>query len=191
VAEFGYAGKILKINLSNGQVLQEDTGPYAEKYLGGRGFAAKLFWDMVPPNTRALHPDNLFVAVTGPTTGFVGIAGCRFQVCGKTPGTQPEMFSYGNLGGKWGNQLKGAGFDAAAVQGRAKSPVYLYIHDGQVEVRDASQLWGQQTFDCMDSLREELGQAVSVLTVGPAGENQVIFATVMADEGASGSGGGR
>ena len=189
MAEYGYAGKILKINLSNGKSLTEDTAPYAHKYLGGRGFAAKLFWDLVPPNARALSPENLFVAVTGPTTGFEGVAGCRFQVCGKTPGTDPETFSYGNLGGKWGNALKGAGFDAVAVQGRADQPVYIYLHNDRVEIRDAAQIWGQGTFDTMDSLRSELGPGVSVLTTGPAGENRVVFATVFADEGASGSGG--
>ena len=187
--EFGYAGKILRVDLSNRRQSELETADYAERFLGGRGFAAKLYWDMVPATTRALEPENCFLCVTGPTAGFSGIAGCRWQVCGKSPSHEPEAFSYGNLGGKWGPALKAAGFDALAIQGKADKPVYLYIHDGMTEIRDGSALWGQSAFDTIDSIRAELGGGVSVLTTGPAGENQVVFATVMADEGASGGGG--
>jgi aldehyde:ferredoxin oxidoreductase len=144
---------------------------------------------MVPADARALEPENCLIYATGPTTGFFGIAGCRWQICGKSPAHDPEAFSYANLGGKWGPALKSAGFDALAVQGKADKPIYLYIHGGMAEIRDASALWGQSTFDTIDSIRLELGQEASVVTIGPAGENQVVFATTLADEGASGGSG--
>lgn len=189
MAEFGYAGEILKVDLSTRGLIRENTADYSRKYLGGRGFAAKLFWDMVPPEAKGLDPENCIIFTTGPTTGFFGIAGCRWQVCGKSPLHDPEAFSYGNLGGKWGPALKAAGFDAVAVQGKAERPVYIYIRDGAVQIRDASALWGKGAFDTMDAIRAEVGQDVSVAAIGPGGENQIVYATVLADEGASGGGG--
>ncbi len=189
MAEFGYSGEILKLDLSDRKITRENTADYASRYLGGRGFAARLFWDMVPPEAKALGSDNCIIFTTGPTTGFFGIAGCRWQVCGKSPLHKPEAFNYGNLGGKWGPALKAAGFDALAVKGKADRPVYIYLRDGEVQIRDASSLWGKGTFDTIDALRKDVGQDVSVATIGPAGERQVIYANVLADEGASGGGG--
>ncbi len=189
MAQHGYAGEILKVDLTSRRITREATSGYAARFVGGRGFAAKLYWDMVPEDAGALDPENCLIYATGPTTGFSGIAGCRWQICGKSPAHDPEAFSYANLGGKWGPGLKSAGFDALAIQGKADKPVYLYIHDGLVETRDASTLWGQSTFDTIDSIRSELGMEVSVVTTGPAGENRVVFATTLADEGASGGSG--
>jgi aldehyde:ferredoxin oxidoreductase len=189
MSEFGYADKILTVNLSDGKSSELATADYAGKFLGGRGLAAKLFWDMVPPGTGAIEPDNCLICATGPVTGFFGLAGCRWVMCGKSPLRQPEAFSYGNLGGKWGAALKYAGYDALAVKGRAEKPVYLYIHDGTVETKDASALWGLSTFDTVERVQTEVGKGVSVLSIGPAAENLVVFATALADAGASVSGG--
>ncbi|HEX7475603.1 MAG TPA: aldehyde ferredoxin oxidoreductase N-terminal domain-containing protein [Dehalococcoidales bacterium] len=189
MSEFGYAGKILKVDLSSGKNICEPTSGYAERFLGGRGIAAKLYWDMVPPETRAMDPANCLICATGPITGFMGIAGCRWTICGKSAAGQPEAFTHGNLGGKWGPALKYAGYDALAVQGNADRPVYLFIHDEKVETRDASGLWGKSTFDTAEAIRAELGEGVSVLTVGPAAENRVAFATALSDRGASVAGG--
>jgi len=187
--EFGYAGKILHVDLSDGQSGELATADYSGQYLGGRGIAARLFWEMVPPGTAAFDPDNCLICTTGPVTGFFGLGGCRWVMCAKTPLRQPEAFSYGNLGGKWGSALKYGGYDALTVRGRAERPVYLYIHDGIVETKDASSLWGLSTFDTADRISAELGKGVSVLAVGPAAENRVVFATALADAGASVSGG--
>ncbi len=189
MAEFGYAGEILKVNLSDGSITRLTTADYADRFIGGRGIAAKLYWDMVPPQTGAFDPDNCFICVTGPAAGFTGLAGFRWQVCGKSAAGEPEAFSYANLGGSWGGFLKYAGYDGIVVQGKSDNPVYLFIHDGSVEIRDASLLWGKSTFEVSDCLKAELGEGVSVLTVGPAAENMVSFATVFADEGSSGSSG--
>ncbi|OGO30800.1 MAG: hypothetical protein A2Z29_03890 [Chloroflexi bacterium RBG_16_56_11] len=189
MADFGYAGKILKVDLSAAKTTESDTVDYAGRFLGGRGIAARLFWDMVPAGASATGPDNCLVCAAGPVTGFSGLAGNRWVICGKSLLRQPEFFSYGNLGGKWGPALKSAGYDALAVRGRAEKPVYLYIHDGIVETKDASSLWGLSTFDTSEIIREQLGKGVSVLCIGPAAENLVSFATALADGGASVSGG--
>jgi len=189
MTDFGYAGEILKVDLSDGKITRLPTANYAAKFIGGHGIAARLYWEMVPPQAKALDPENCFICANGPVTGFPGFAGFRWKIFGKSPAGDPESFSYANLGERWGAWLKYAGYDALAVQGKAEKPVYIYIHDGRVEIRDASRLWGLTTFDVSDSLKAELGKGVSVLAIGPAGENLVPFANVLAEGGASGSGG--
>jgi aldehyde:ferredoxin oxidoreductase len=187
--EYGYAGKILEVDLTEGKYRERPTAGYATRFLGGRGLAGKLYWDTVPPEARALDPENCLIYVNGPTAGFTGLAGNRWQVCGKTPAHDPEAFSNGNMGGKWGTTLKYAGYDALAVRGRAEKPVYLFIHDNILDIKAASDLWGQSAFDTQDSMRNDLGKEISVLAIGPAAENLVPFSTILADEGASGSSG--
>jgi aldehyde:ferredoxin oxidoreductase len=187
--EYGYAGEILKVDLSDGKITRLPTAAYADKYIGGHGIATRLYWEMVPPQAKAFDPENCFICANGPVTGFPGFAGFRWKIFGKSPLSDPESFSYCNLGERWGGWLKFAGYDALAVQGKADKPVYIYIRDGKVEIRDASHLWGQTTFDTSDMLKAELGNNVSVLTIGPAAENLIPFAIVLAEGGASGSGG--
>ncbi len=189
MAEYGYAGEILKVDLSDRKITKLPTANYADKYVGGRGFAVKLYWDLVPPEAKAYDPGNCFICVTGPAAGFKGIAGFRWQVCGKSALSEPEAFSYGNLGGSWGGFLKHAGYDALVVQGKSDRPVYIYIDDNRAEIRDASHVWGKSVYETSDTLKAEHGEKVSVMTTGQGGENLVSFATVFADEGASGSGG--
>ncbi len=189
MAEFGYAGEILKIDLADGRVTRLNTADYADRFLGGRGIAARIYWDMVPPEAKAFDPENCLIYITGPVTGFNRLAGCRWQVCGKAPVMEPEAFSYANLGERWGSYLKYAGYDGLVVQGKADRPVYIYIHDGAIETRDASSLWGKSAFEVGDSLKGELGKEVSVLTISPAAENLVSFATMLTDDGASGASG--
>ena len=189
MAEYGYAGKILYVNLSDGEIRKLDTADYAQKYIGGRGFATRLYWELVPPETKAYDPENCLICVTGPAAGFPGISGFRWQVCGQSALSEPQAFSYGNLGGPWGGFLKYAGYDALVVQGKAEKPVYLYMDDDKVEIRDGSHIWGKSTYDTMDILKSELGERFSIMTTGQAGENLVAYATVFSDEGASGSGG--
>ncbi len=190
MTEFGYAGEILKVDLSDGNINRLSTADYADRFLGGRGIATKIYWDMVHPQTRVFDPENCLIYMTGPVTGFTRLAGgCRWQVCGKSAIMESEAFSYANLGDRWGTWLKYAGYDGLVVQGKADKSVYLFIHDGTVEIKDASHLWGKSTFQTFDSLKAELGKGVSVLAIGPAAENMVIFATMLADGGASGASG--
>jgi aldehyde:ferredoxin oxidoreductase len=186
---YGYAGQILKIDLSNNKTCIQPSADYTDKYIGGHGLAARLYWEMVPPEAKATDPENCFICASGPVMGFPGFAGFRLKICGKTTLDNPESFSYGNLGDRWGAVLKYAGYDALAIQGKAVKLSYIYIHDDIVEIKDASHLRGMSTFDTIDALKAELGKGVSVLAIGPAGENQIPYSIVLAEGGASGSGG--
>jgi aldehyde:ferredoxin oxidoreductase len=185
----GYAGTILKIDLSGGGIERLPTAPYAERFMGGRGIAARLYWELVPPGTAAFDPANCLIYTTGPITGFPRLAASRWQVCGKAPAMTPEAFSYANLGERWGIRLKQAGFDALAVTGKADSLVVIVIRDGEVTIANASDLKGLPAFEAADRLKERYGAESSVLGIGPAAENLVPFVTMTADDGASGSSG--
>ena len=183
----GYAGDILHVDLSAGDFARARTEDYAERFLGGRGLAATLYWDQVPPRVDAFHPDNRLLFTTGPMACVPGFGGSRWQVSGKSP--IHDQFSYCNLGGSWGAQLKYAGYDGLVVHGRAERPVYLLIDGERVEIKDASHLVGMGAIACRERLKEELGKAYSVVTVGPAGENRVVFASLVADQDSTGSSG--
>lgn len=185
----GYAGKVIVIDLSRQETSELATSDYANRFLGGRGLAAKLYWDLVPIGVKAYDPENCFICATGPVTGFFGLAGCRWVICSKTAAHQPEAFSYGNLGGKWGSALKYAGYDALVITGKAEKPCYLYIYDQKVEFQDADHLWGLSTFDTIEKVKAFTLKEASVLAIGPAAENLVSFATALAEGGASVSGG--
>ncbi len=187
--QYGYAGNILKADLSSGSISTLETSDYSDRFIGGRGIAAKLYWDFVPPEAKALDPENCLICTTGPVAGFNGFAGSRWQICGKSPQGDRETFSYANLGGRWGITLKYAGYDGLVIQGRADKPVYIYIKNDTIEIRDASQLWGKSAFDTSDTLKKDLGKDFSVLTIGKAAENLVVFATILAEDGSSGSAG--
>lgn len=184
----GYAGKILRVDLSSGRIFIVPTSDYAE-FVGGRGLAAKVHWDEVSPQVRALDPENRLTFLTGPLTGFAGFASSRWQVCGKSPVTEPEQFCYANLGGDWGVALKFAGYDGIVVQGRADRPVYLMASQDGAGLRDAAYLWGKGAIDAREILKSELGRGASVVACGQAGENMVVSASILADRDASGSGG--
>ncbi|MCX5994538.1 MAG: hypothetical protein NTV59_00845, partial [Chloroflexi bacterium] len=187
--QHGYAGKILRIDLSSGSITLMSTMDYADRFLGGRGIATKIYWDEVPPEVKAFDPENRLIFATGPLAGLKGVSGSRWMICGKSALTTPEHFNYCNLGGNWGAQLKLAGYDAVVVQGRSESPVYVLIEDESVQIKDASTLWGKSTIETREILKEQLGSSVSVVAIGPAGENLVTFASVLADKDASGSSG--
>ena len=127
----GYAGKILRVDLSTGGVESVPTARYSDLFLGGRGIAAKIYWDEVPLGTDPFDPENRLIFVTGPVTATTGFCGSRWQVCGKSP--LHNLFSYCNMGGDWGARLKMAGYDALVVHGKAERPVYLWIRPDKVE----------------------------------------------------------
>lgn len=183
----GYAGNILRVDLSTGGIHTTPTESYTDLFLGGRGLAAKIYWDEVPPGSDAFDPENKLIFTTGPVTATTGFAGSRWQVCGKSP--IHNQFSYCNIGGAWGAQLKYAGYDALVVLGKADRPVYLLIHDGQVQIKDAVHLTGKGAISCREALKETLGKSTRIVTIGPAGENRVTFSTFLADSDSSGSSG--
>jgi aldehyde:ferredoxin oxidoreductase len=183
----GYAGNILRVNLSTGDVNKVPTAYYEDLFLGGRGIAAKVYWDEVPPGIKAFDAENRLIFITGPVGGVPGFAGSRWQVCGKSPIN--NQFSYCNLGGSWGAELKFAGYDGLVVYGKADKPVYLWVDDDRVEIREAAHLVSRGAIYSRQKIKEELGKSVRVVAVGSAGDNMVTFATVLADNDATGSGG--
>jgi aldehyde:ferredoxin oxidoreductase len=185
---YGYAGKIARVDLTSGNISTMPTMDYANRFLGGRGIGTKIYWDEVLPEVKAFDPENRLIFVTGPATGIVP-AGARWQVFGKSPARVPEGFCYSNSGGSWGAKLKLAGFDGLVIQGCSEKPVYLYIKDGSIEIRDAENLWGRGAVEVREELKKKLGKRTGVVSTGPAGENLVVFANIMADDDASGSSG--
>ena len=127
---YGYTGKILRVDLSSGSTTDASTMDYVDRFLGGRGLAAKIYWDEAPPEVSPFHPENRLIFATGPLAGLSGVHGSRWQVYAKSPATTPEHFCYSNLGGTWGANLKFAGYDALVVQGKSDRPIYLFIQDG-------------------------------------------------------------
>ena len=184
---YGYAGKILRVNLSAGDITTIPTENYADRFLGGRGIALKIYWDEVHPQIDALDPENRLIFISGPICGLPGFAGSRWQICGKSPIL--NQFSYSNLGGAWGVQLKFAGYDGLVISGKADKPVYMVIDNGKVELKGAAYLEGRGAIDTRYVLKEELEESYCVVAIGPAGENMVNFATLTADQDASGSSG--
>jgi aldehyde:ferredoxin oxidoreductase len=182
---FGYAGNLLKVDLSTGRVGMIPTETYADRFLGGRGVGAKLYWDELVPEIGALDPENPLIFVTGPVCGVPGFAGSRWKVMGKSP--IDNRFSYANLGGSWGACLKFAGFDGLIIKGKADRPVYLAIDGGNAEIREATDLTGKGAIQTGKALKQKLGKNTRILAIGPAGENLVTFATILADEDATGS----
>jgi aldehyde:ferredoxin oxidoreductase len=185
----GWTGSILHVDLSDGAVTRLDTLAYAGDYLGGRGIATRLYWEMVPPDTGALAPDNPLIFMTGPL-GATGAQGAsRFVAAGKSPMTLPEGFCCGNLGGYFGPYLKRAGFDGLVITGCADRPVYLYIEDGNAQIRDAADLWGQGVSAVHARLKAGHGNGVRMITTGIAGENLCRSANIMTDNEGSATGG--
>lgn len=184
---YGYAGNILRVDLSTGTVSNIPTENYTDKFLGGRGIAVKIHWDEVPAAVKAFDPENRLVFMTGPLCCVHGFASSRWQVSGKSP--IHNQFSYCNLGGTWGYQLKSAGYDGLIVHGKADSLVYLVIENGKVELKNASYLKGKGAIDTRQILQEEIGKSFCVAAIGAAGENMVHFATLTSDLDSSGSGG--
>jgi len=188
MAIYGYAGKILRADLSSGSASTVSTIDYSDRFLGGRGIAARIYWDEVTPEISAFDAENRLIFISGPLCGVSAIGGSRWEVCGKGPAT-PARFCYGNLGGRWGAALKFAGYDGIVVEGKSDKPVYLFIHDDTVEFRDASALWGKGAIEAREMLKGELGSSVRVVSIGPAAENMAVMATLLAENDASGSGG--
>jgi len=187
VGHFGYTGNILKIDLSSGYVTRVPMKDYADRFVGGIGIAAKVYWDELSPDVRAFEPENCLIFATGPLAGIRGVAGARWEICGKSPATDPGRFGCGNLGGRWGARLKFAGYDGLIIRGQSQKPTYIVIRDGDVAMKDASQLWGKGAIEAREILKDEMGSSMSVAAIGPAGENGITFANILADNDASAS----
>jgi aldehyde:ferredoxin oxidoreductase len=177
----GTHGKILHVNLTTSETHVEQPGDEFYRLLvGGRAVVAYFLLRDLPPHTDPLSPDNLLIFAPGIMQGTNLPGAGRHGVGGKSPLT--GAIGSSEAGGWWGHEFKRAGFDALVIRGRAKSPVYLWIKDGKVEIRPADHLWGQLTHPVEVALRSELGdERIRIAQIGPAGENQVLFSAIMHD----------
>ncbi|MBI4332662.1 MAG: aldehyde ferredoxin oxidoreductase family protein [Chloroflexi bacterium] len=180
---YGY-GKILEVDLATKEIVRRRVdAQFAQQYIGGMGFSSRILFDEVGPEVDPLGPDNIVVFANGPLTGTHAPCSGRTEITTRSPLT--GSIGTGNTGGIWGALLKHAGFDLIVVRRQAERPVYLWINDDVVEIRDASHLWGKDTWETSDMLRQELASSsksgVSVLAIGPAGENLVKYACPLND----------
>ncbi|MHA1741077.1 MAG: aldehyde ferredoxin oxidoreductase N-terminal domain-containing protein, partial [Candidatus Thorarchaeota archaeon] len=177
----GYAGRYLDVDLTTGRVrIEEMKKDWALLYLGGTGIAARVLWDETGPDTDPLGPENVLVVGTGPLTGVMFSPSGRMMFASKSPLT--GIWAESHSGGFFGPEMKYAGFDMLVVRGRSPKPVYLLLRDGEVELRDATHLWGRETNVTTKMIREELRDpSVETAVIGPAGENRVLYACVIVD----------
>jgi len=176
---YGYTGSILHLDLSSKKHwIENPPGNFYRTYWGGRALALYYMLREMKPHTDPLSPDNLLIFAPSVITGAPAPAIPRYTVCAKSPltGAQGEA----EAGGWWGPELKKAGFDAIIIKGSSSTPVYLYIKDGKVEIKDATHLWGKDTGETQRTIKEELDDdKIRITQIGPAGENLVRFANIV------------
>ena len=176
---YGYHGKILRVNLTSGSIdVEEPSQALYRRYLGGGGLASYYLLREVPAGADPLGPENKLILMTSVLNG-TALSGCnRYSAAAKSPLT--GGFGEAEAGGFWGPELKSAGYDGIIVEGEAAAPVYLWVHHGECEIRDASAYWGKLADEVQHGLETELeDKRIRVLQTGIAGENLVRFAAIV------------
>ena len=178
--EYGWAGKVLDVNLSEGRI---EKKPLDEKlalnFIGGRGLNGWVLFNEIKPTVDPTGPENILLFGIGPVTGTLLPGAGRFTVTSKSPLT--GIYGDSSCGGSWGAELKYAGYDQLIIRGKANRPVYIYIDGEEVKILDAAHIWGKDTFDTQELIKKELKDPrVEVCCIGPAGENLVKYATILA-----------
>ncbi|WFA08769.1 aldehyde ferredoxin oxidoreductase family protein [Tissierella sp. Yu-01] len=177
----GWTGKLIRVNLTEKTIKVENLNMEdAKLYLGGRGLGSKYLYDEIDPTIDPLSPENKLIFMTGPLTGTYATCAGRFNVVAKAPLT--GTIGASNSGGHFGPELKFAGYDGIIFEGKSDKPVYLHIYDDLIELKCAEHLWGKDVFETTDTLLMENEEDGRVACIGPAGEKQVLFATVMNDK---------
>ena len=176
---YGYTGNILHLDLtSRKHWIEHPPEVFYRTYWGGRALALYYMLKEMKPHTDPLSPDNLLIFAPGVLTGTHAPAIPRYTVCAKSPLTGAQGES--EAGGWWGPELKKAGFDAIIIKGASATPVYLWINEGKIEIKEATHLWGKDTGTTQKMIREELADdKVRIAQIGPAGENLVRFANIV------------
>jgi aldehyde:ferredoxin oxidoreductase len=179
----GYSGRLLFVDLNEGtleKVPLDET--FARTYVGGAGFCSKILFDRIRPGSDPLGPDNVLMLGAGPLTGTLFPQASRYIVAAKSPIT--DGWGESHSGGFFGPELKLAGYDGVVISGRAENPVYLWIEDDEAEIRDAAHLWGQFTFDAIETVLAECREPeAEAVAIGPAGENLVRIASLLTRNG--------
>ena len=171
------------IDLTTGKSKEYQIPPQWEKdFLGGASLAARILYSSLTRELNPLSPQAPLLFMMGPMTGTSGPTTGRFVVCGKGPAT--GLWAESNVGGFWGPELRAAGYDGLWITGKAEYPVYLWLDGNRLEIHVAQHLWGTNTYTTQERIKEEIGEkSAHVLTIGPAGEKQVLFASMMCDHG--------
>lgn len=178
----GYMGKLLEIDLSAGKALEIDTPQdLIDNYTGGRGFVARLLWEMVPRGAAPFSEENVVVMAPGPLSGVYLPASGKVHMGTKSPAT--GGYGDSNMGGHFAPEIKYAGYDGLIIRGKAPVPSIVIIDDGKVTFREAGDIWGTGCITGEAKLKEELGDDFQIAIIGPAGENLVKFACVSHDYG--------
>lgn len=174
---------ILRVDLTTGETSEYIIPPEWERdYLGGASLAARLLYPVLVRELDPFSPEAPLLFLNGPLSGTAGPTVGRFVVCGKSPATQ--LWAESNCGGFWGPELRFCGYDGLWIIGKAEKPIYLLVNEGRVEIRDASAVWGKDTYESQSHIKNEIGvPGIHVLTIGPAGENGVLFAGLFCDQG--------
>lgn len=185
MVQYGYTGKMLRVDLTRQSISVEHLEPpVIEKWIGGVGIGAKYLYDEVPPGVEWSDPENRLIINTGPLAGSGVYGAATINVVTKGPMTNLAGSSQAN--GYFGAYMKFSGFDGMIIQGAADHLVYLWLHDGVCEIRDARHLAGKDVWETEDVIREELGvkeKEVSVYGIGPSGEHKVRYAAIVGDRG--------
>jgi len=175
---FGFMGKILRVDLANGTIEEEELREDVTRtYIGGVGIATRYLYDEVPKRADPLGPENLLIFMTGPLAGTASASASRYSAVAKSPLT--GIWGHGNSGGSFGPALKRSGYDGIIFQGISPEPVYLHIEDGTPELRDATHLWGKSVPETEDLIQGGSDKQFTIASIGPAGENLVRFAAIM------------
>jgi len=179
--KYGYNGKIARVNLSDSSVkIEEPDWRFYRSYFGGRGFITHYLLKELAPDVDPLSPENKLVFAASVITGAPLPGFSRHSIGAKSP--QTGLFGESEAGGYWGPELKKAGFDALIVEGAAAGPVYIWINDGKIEIRSAERMWGMDTGETQDSIREDVGESrARFVGIGKAGENLVRYAGITSD----------
>jgi aldehyde:ferredoxin oxidoreductase len=186
---YGYAGNILRINLTDNKIWIEPTEKYANRWIGGRAINTWILLNELNPEVKWNDPQNLLTFGVGVLVGTLAPGACRVSV--DTKNAFNNGIGSANVGGFFGAELKFAGFDNIIINGKAKSPVYLWICNGKVEIRDATFLWGKTTWETEKEIRQNLNdERIRVAAIGPAGENLVKSACIITDRGCAAGGSG-
>jgi aldehyde:ferredoxin oxidoreductase len=182
---FGWNGYFLNVNLTSGNSeVKSFDSDFASRFIGGRGFAAKILWDTLPAGTEPLSPENILILAAGPLTGYSLPNSGKLVVASKSPLT--GGYGDGNLGTWAAVHLRRAGYDAVILRGKATKPTILHVKDKVVEFLDAKDLWGLSSFEAEERLRNIYGRASGIISIGQGGENLVKFACIVSQEGRAG-----
>lgn len=176
---YGYAGKILKVNLSTGESTEISSEKYLPKFLGGRGLAARLYWDEISPEVGPFDPGNKLIFVPGGLNNTGAVGASKSYLTGKSPYQYPLHSFTCTEASNVGPQIKRAGYDALIIEGKAEKPVYVHITNEKIEILDAAEYWGKGTFYTRNTLLEKYGEGVVVSCIGQAGENLAVQAGIL------------